>query len=283
MIKKFIHKTIYDPLNVLNWTLVALGFIFGLYQGVALFFPGVVAKTTGWSHFVIIIFISIIFGRCKTWKKSRIDFKIPCTDKTIEILFGDLFKQEGMRVIPVNEFFDSEIGNPVSEKSVHGIFIKNHLGGYSKIFDDKIESQLIKIESAEVLEKSEGKRLRYPIGTTVIIEASGEKYLVFALARTRPDTCKAYCDVETMWVALGSLWKKGRDSSGGDSINIPLVGSGQSGVGLLARDLLNLIILSVIVEMRNGPIQSQIRIILQDNYFEKIDLRDIEQYWKRER
>jgi hypothetical protein len=280
MIKKFVHKFTYDPLNVLNWTLVALGSILGLYQGVALFFPGIVPKTTGWPHFVAVILASIIFGCSRTCKKSRIDFSIPQSNTTIEILFGDLFKQDGMRVIPVNEFFDSEIGNPVSEKSVHGIFIKNYLGGYSKIFDDEVGLQLANIESEEVVEKSEGKRLRYPIGTTVIIKASGEKYLAFALAKTHPDTCKAYCDVAIMWTALGGLWGTGRDASGGRPINVPLIGSGQSGVGLPARDLLNLIILSAITETKKERITSRIRIILQDDCFEELDLRDIKQYWK---
>jgi hypothetical protein len=81
-----------------------------------------------------------------------------------------------------------------------------------------------------------------------------------------------------MWNALKGLWKKGRDSSGGKIINVPLVGSGQSGVGLPARDLLNLIILSIITEKER--ITSNIRIVLYKDYFEELNLRDIKQFWK---
>jgi hypothetical protein len=280
MIKKFFHKITYAPFNVLKEALVALGVIFGAYQGSILFFPDVAKKVIGWCPFLTLIFVSIIYGRCKTWKRRKISFKISNTNTTIEVLFGDLFKQEGLRVIPVNEFFDSEIGIPVSEKSLHGIFINNCFGGHSKYFDEEIENQLANKQFIEVSNKATGKNKCYPIGTTIKITANKSEYLAFALAKTRPNTCKAYCDVAIMWNALNGLWKKGRDISGGNPINLPLVGSAQSGVGLPARDLLNLIILSAITEEKKEKITSKIRIILQDSYFEELDLRDIERYWK---
>jgi hypothetical protein len=275
MIGRFIHSVTYAPLKALCGAFAALGFILGLYQGIIIFFPDILKKTIGWTYFLAIILLSLIYGRVSTWKKSKIAFKIPHTNTTIEIIFGDLFKQCGIKVIPVNEFFDSEIGNPVSSKSLHGILIQKHLKGQS--FDALVNKQLANIQAFEIKEKTEGKQKCYPIGTTVIINTDSD-YLVFALSKTRPDTCKAYCDLAIMWNALNGLWKKGRDASGGEIINVPLVGSGQSGVGLPARDLLNLIILSIITEKER--ITSKIRIVLYDAYFEELNLRDIKQFWK---
>jgi small nuclear ribonucleoprotein (snRNP)-like protein len=280
MNKKFIHKIIYAPCKILKEALVALGVMFGLYQGIAVFIPNFVPKITGWHPLLVFFFVSIIWGRCWTWKRRQINFKIPNTNTTIEVLFGDLFKQEGMRVIPVNEFFDSEIGTPVSETSLHGIFINKCLGGHSSSFDEEVGKQLTGVQSTEVLNKPKGKNKSYSIGTTVVIRADNIKYLAFALAKTRPDTCKAYCDVATMWIALNGLWMAGRNICNGSPINLPLVGSGQSGVGLPARDLLNLIILSAITETKKERITSKIKIILQDNYFEELDLQDIKRYWE---
>jgi hypothetical protein len=280
MIRRFFHNIIYVPIKVIKEALVALGMILGLYQGTTFFFPGITEKIIGWSPFVVIIFVSIIYGRCITWKIAKVDFKIPHTNTTIEVLFDDLFKQDGLKAIAVSEFFDSEIGNPVSETSLHGIFIKECLGGHSKTFDDVIGPQLVNIESNEVVKKIDGKKSCYPIGTTAIIEANNSKYIMFALSKVNPSTCKAYCDVATMWKALNGLWKKGRTISGGNPINVPLIGSGQSGVGLPTRDLLNLIILSAITETNRERITGKIRVVLRDNVFEEIDLRDIKQYWK---
>jgi len=241
------------------------------------FFPCLKDIIANLCFFVIIVAVSVIWGRARTWKPSKIDFKISCTDTTIEILFSNLFEQDGLRVIPVNEFFDSEIGTPVSSKSLHGIFIEKHLNG--KNFDEIVAPALAHIVSNTEDDKTEGKNKHYPIGTTVKITTDTD-YLLFALAKTDPKTCKAFCDVATMWTALEGLLQKARVESGGNPINIPLVGSGQSGVGLPARDLLDLIVLSVVRTTQKEKISPKIRIILQNDRFEELDLRSIKKHWK---
>jgi hypothetical protein len=276
--KKILHRIIYMPCFVLKETLTAIGLLLGLYTGFAFFFHCMEEETVRKIFFFIIIFISIIYGRYKTWKSEKIQFALPNTNTTIEIVFGDLFTQDGLRVIPVNEFFDSKIGRPVSDKSLHGILIKNHLSG--KTFDDEVDPHLNKITSAKnVSKKIDGKTKKYPIGTTVKITTDGD-YLLFALSETKPDTCKAYCDVATMWKALEGLWEKARDESNGSPINVPLVGGGQSGMGLPPRNLLDIIILSAIRTTQQQRIAPKIRIILHENHFEELDLRSIKQYWK---
>jgi hypothetical protein len=44
MIKKLIHRIVYAPLKALKEALAALGVIFGLYQGIAFFFPDVINR-----------------------------------------------------------------------------------------------------------------------------------------------------------------------------------------------------------------------------------------------
>jgi len=279
LIKRLQHGIVYAPLTALKEALVALGVLLALCQGFAFFVPGINESATGWVPLVVCICASAIYGRWKTWKIGKIVFNVPHTNTKIEIAFGDLFNQDGLRVIPVNEFFDSEIGKPVSDRTLHGILIEKHLEGQT--FEDVIGNQLDGIEPRDVVEKIEGKTKSYPIGTTITINTDG-KYLAFALSKTQPDTCKAYCDVADMWTALGGLWKKGRVESGGSPINVPLVGSGQSGVGLPARDLLNLILLSAITETKKNQITGKIRVILRDEVFEELDLRKIRQHWTKQ-
>jgi len=277
MIGKFFHRFIYAPLSVCKETLAALGALLTVYITLVFFFPCLEEIIAKLCFFVISIIVSVVWGRARTWKPSIIGFKIPHTDTIIEILFGDLFKQDGLRVIPANEFFDSEIGNPVSSKTLHGIFIEKHLSG--KNFDEIIDPKLLDIVPNTETEKTEGKNKRYPIGTTVKVTTDAD-YLLFALAKTDPKTCKAYCDVATMWNALDGLLQKARVESGGNPINIPLVGSGQSGVGLPARDLLDLIVLSAVRTTQKEKIAPKIRIILQNDRFEELDLRNIKKHWR---
>jgi len=195
------------------------------------------------------------------------------------VLFGDLFKQSGIRAVAVNEFFDSKIGKPVSDRSVHGIFINKCFGGHPEPFDKQVEEQLRQTEF-EHIARPDGKTKRYPIGSTAIITAESDRYIAFAFSKTDPETCKAQSDVTLMWGALHSLWQRARIESGGYPLNLTLVGSGLSGVGLPTRDLLNLIILSAITETKTKPITQRIRIVLTRDRFEDLDLRDVKKHWR---
>ena len=83
-----------------------------------------------------------------------------------------------------------------------------------------------------------------------------------------------------MWIALHELWQRVRVESGGHAVNLPLVGSGLSGLGLPTRDLLNLIILSAITETKSKEVTQRIRIVLHRDRFDDLDLRDVKKHWK---
>ena len=96
-----------------------------------------------------------------------------------------------------------------------------------------------------------------------------------------PVTCKAYSEVTMMWVALRiNPWQRARAESGGHPLNLPLVGSGLSGLGLPTRDLLNLIILSAITETKAKQVTPTIRIVLHRDRFEELDLREVKAHWE---
>jgi hypothetical protein len=60
-----------------------------------------------------------------------------------------------------------------------------------------------------------------------------------------------------MWRAMHKVWERARVESGGHPLNLPLVGSGLSGLGLPTRDLLNLIVLSAITETKASEVIRQ--------------------------
>ena len=133
---------------------------------------------------------------------AQIEFPISNCNTVIEVIFEDLFEQEGIRVIAVNEFFDSKLGRPVSDKSIHGIFLQKCFGGYQQPFDRQVDEQLRDVEALEV-EKVEGKSKCYPIGTTALGRPSIKTVMSHSRSpQTNPQTCKAYSDVTLMWDGL---------------------------------------------------------------------------------
>jgi hypothetical protein len=83
-----------------------------------------------------------------------------------------------------------------------------------------------------------------------------------------------------LWNSLNGMWSRARIECGGYPLNVPLLGSGLSGVGLPTLDLLNLIILSAITETKARQITDRIRIVLHRDRFKDIDLRDVKKHWE---
>ncbi|CAE6760705.1 hypothetical protein R69776_03357 [Paraburkholderia nemoris] len=264
------------PVKMLAYMFTAFSIMQTIIRGVSMFVPGI--YISGSIPFAAVIVISVSWGLKKVWKPSRIDLPIANCATVIEVVFGDLFAQEGIRAIAVNNFFDSELGKPVSDKSVHGILLKKCFGGHAEPFDKQVDEQLAAIESENV-ERPEGKTKRFPIGSTAMINVNQDRYIAFAFSETDPATSKARSDVTMMWSALHSLWERARIEAGGHSLNLPLVGSGLSGLGLPTRDLLNLIILSAITETKTREVTQRIRIVLGRDRFDHLDLRDVKEHW----
>lgn len=245
------------------------------------FFPRF--KIEGVLPLSVMVLTGVIYGLWRVWKPSKVTLQVANCQTCIEILFGDLFEQDGIRAIAVNEFFDSELGKPVSPKSVHGLFIQKCFGGQTQSLDAQLQQQLSSFVPHANGMKVCGKQDCYPIGTTALINVNSDRYIAFAFAKTEPATCKAYSSVEYMSKALHKVWERARTEAGGYPVNLPLVGSGLSGMGLPTRDLLNLIVLSAITETKTREITQTIRIVLHESRFKEIDLRDFKAKWEKDR
>jgi hypothetical protein len=160
-------------------------------------------------------------------------------DTAIEVEFGDLFEAHGPKVIPVNEFFDSELGDPVLPHSLHGQLIGRLLGGHPASIDALVEEEL-KGQAHEQVTRTKGKEKRYPIGTNPILKVGDERFFLLALCHTDLATLKASCDVPTLWKALTGLWSEGRTRAGGAPVSVPLIAGGLAGIGLPPSQLLQL-------------------------------------------
>ena len=116
------------PWRALRHSFVAFSVMWTLTEGLTYFIPGIQIKGLG--ALGVIILISLGYALKQVWKPSKIEIPVSNSNTTIEVVFGDLFQQDGIRAIAVNEFFDSKLGRPVSDKSLHGIFLKKCFGGH---------------------------------------------------------------------------------------------------------------------------------------------------------
>ncbi|PHS26532.1 MAG: hypothetical protein COA83_02315 [Methylophaga sp.] len=221
---------------------------------------------------------TMLANQAKLADSCHISIKVNTSDTTLNIYYGDIFEQKGYTAISVNEYFDSELGEPVSEHTLHGMVIKKYFGGHPESFDSAVQTDLQNYSYEEV-ERTRGNKKKYSIGTTAKVTANEHKFLLFALSYTDIQTLKASSDLSTMIIALHGLFKRSRESTGGEKLNIPLIGSGISGVGLPATQLLQLIILSIIDETKKKQICKVIDLVLHKSRFDEIDLETIKRQW----
>jgi hypothetical protein len=235
-------------------------------------------KNNGCCYLTAYIIVSFIIAVVVVYPKRKVRFCLTNTNTKIEIVFGDLFNSIGHKVISVSEFFDSKIGKPVSPKSLQGAFISKVLGGHSAIFDDAVHSQLLGKEIA-VVQRVDGKTIKYDIGSTIIIDHDRSRYFIFALSIT-DNECNAYSTPALMLKALEGLWDKVRIEGNGNDVNLPLIGNGLSRIGLPASQLLQLILISLLKSVKEKDLSSTIRIVLTEDVFDKIDLEIIKNNWE---
>lgn len=226
----------------------------------------------GARDFILLIALSCLLGLMRALPPLRVGCMLPSSGTQLSIEFGDLFLAGGLRAIPVNEFFDSQLGDHVSPKSLHGQLLQGPFGGQPDVFDRQVEGALAGVASDQVHRPS-GRTRRYPVGTAARLETGNAKYVAFVSAHTDTRTLKAFANVGDLWAGLEGLWEKAREVSGGDPLYVPLVGSGLSGVGLPAQHLLAILVMSIVEANKQWQICREIVIVLSEAIFDQVDIR----------
>lgn len=222
--------------------------------------------------------ISLIAALVYNYPKNSVSFGLKNTNTKVEITFGDLFETIGHKVISVSEYHDTEIGLPVSPRSLQGIFIQRILGGHTDVIDKAVNDQLGGQE-IEKVKREKGKKYRFSIGSTISVPHNNSLYFLFALSKTDLQ-CNAYSAPSIMLEALDGLWKKVRLEGNGEDINLPLIGDGLSRIGLPKSQLIQLVLISLLNSVKERDLSSRVRIVLLEDTFEKVDLELIKNNWQ---
>jgi hypothetical protein len=225
-----------------------------------------------------LIALALVVGAIRCMRPVEVRIKVANTQCHITVKFGDIFSETGIRVIPINRFFDSELGELVSPNSLHGKLLTRKFRGNRQDFDSQIAPHLA-TKPFDIVSSKKGKVQDYGIGATVLFGTSSERYLLISTAHTNSDTLKAYTDFETAWNALSALWNCAREHCGGDPIIVPLIGGGLSGLKLSHRRILDMVLLSLVYHARMRDIGCDIVISIEPGRISEIDLREVAANW----
>lgn len=157
-----------------------------------------------------------------------------------------MFAQGGVKVIPVNEYFDTHLGDGiVAPNTIHGLFLKKYQGQIPKI-DSMIRKAL---DSKEPLSGSHRERnmvkdlpqTPYPLGTCIRLTIENKMYLLVAITRFNE---YEHVDLKLSEypIVIQKLFYEMEQLSDAKPVYLPLLGGGQAGVKLTKMQLLNTII-----------------------------------------
>lgn len=227
---------------------------------------------------LFLILISIFWYGYLWWDASRLKkINVNVESTTISIVTGDLFKQDGLKAIPFNEYFDTQVDDEViSKASLNGIFIKDILSGEVEQLDSHILSY--KFREENILEKNTtriaGKNQKYQIGTVCLYE----DYLLTAFSKFN-DKNQAYLTMPEYLEFLIKFWDEINVVYAQRSVSVPIFGSGITRIkehkNITDEELLKIMLWTFRISETRFKYPAKLNIVIHKDKIDKINLFEI--------
>ena len=221
-----------------------------------------------WIWIIILIFvyflIALIIRIILSMKKEYI---IKVRKNKIKIKVGDIFQEEGLRLIPFNEYFDTTVDdNKISRNTLHGKFLIN-----CKIDIAELKNFILESKDPKSLQRKETDRgVKFPLGRIVKYL---NQYLLLAFSHFDQDDV-AYITRIEYEKCLATMWKELRRTYNGETIVLPLIGSEITSFTDLTEksniDLLKCMICTL--KFSKEQFQSDIKIVVKSEVWDDLDL-----------
>lgn len=193
-----------------------------------------------------LICVSLVYSCCMLWhKKENLELNLNKTTK-LTVSYGDLFAQDGLKVIPVNEYFDTHLGDGiVAPNTIHGLFLKKYQGQISRI-EAMIRHELERKIALPGIHRERTMvnglpQTPYPLGTCIRLLIDNRRYLLVAMTRFNENE-HVDINLREYPIIIQKLYYGMEQLSDANPVYLPLLGGGQAGVPLTKMQLLNTII-----------------------------------------
>ena len=228
------------------------------------------------------IFLGAVIALILGQRPKRVRLYLGSQRVPITIEAADIFSGNGVKIIPVNEFFDGEVGDHVSIHTLHGQFIDRVCKRLPDRWDRILQNGLAGVMPVGKVDRPTGRSDRYPIGTCCRVPDAGpcQEYILVALARTDVSTLQAKADIDDLYCAVSAAVSAAKQYANGRRVDFPLMGGGLSRTGRSPSELLDILLEALTREERRGMITQKIRVVLHPDALRRIDLRDVNRRWQ---
>ena len=191
---------------------------------------------------------------------------------------GDLFKEEGLKVIAFNEYFDTIVDDIIiSKASLNGIFINKFIGDQIKDLDEHINKYLNDNDILEtgVSRKNGGKNTKYKLGKIVLWE---DEYILTSFSKFDKDD-RARLTMPEYIKFLIEFWDRINCIYAQRNVSVPIFGSGitriKEHIHIRDEELLKIMLWTFKLSEYRFKYPAKLSIIIHKSNFSDINLLSI--------
>jgi hypothetical protein len=228
-------------------------------------------KCFGYITFVFLMLVYILIwirANCLT------NVKIDIEGSTVIIKSGDLFSEDGFKVIPFNEYFDTIVDeNIIASSSLNGIFIKNHLSASVQDLDKFIiqKTDNDNVEDPSANRKLGGKKVKFKLSTIFVFN----DFILTAFSKF-DNYNKAVLTMPEYIEFLINFWDRVNRVYAQKSVSVPIFGSGITRIkehkNIGDEDLLKIMLWTFKLSEMKFKHPAKLSIIIHKDKIGKIDL-----------
>jgi len=232
-------------------------------------------KLTLGSIFAAILLVIYLFLWLKSNNLEEVNLNVEGSIVTVKK--GDIFKQAGFKVIAFNEYFDTQVDDKIiSQQSLNGIFITNHLDVSVAELDKHIENYSFDDDEnlGENTARRSGKKTQFSIGTVCVYN----EYLLTAFSKF-DEKNRAWLTMPDYLGFLISFWDKVNRVYAQKSVSVPIFGSGITRIkehkNISDEDLLKIMLWTFRISEMRFKYPAKLHIIIHASKIDRINLLDI--------
>lgn len=226
---------------------------------------------------IFLISLLLIYFGIWVWSNKLTNISVTIEGSDVTIKVGDIFQEPDFKVIAFNEYFDTQVDNKIiSESSLNGVFIKEHLDIAVSDLDEHIAAY--DFDKDEILganeNRKQGKKLRHQIGSICIYK----DYLLTAFTKF-DDSNKALITMPEYLEFLINFWDRVNRVYAQKNVSTPIFGSGitriQGHKNISDEDLLKIMLWTFRISEMRFKYPARLSIIVHKDKIDKINLLDI--------
>lgn len=225
---------------------------------------------------IVILIICYIWIWIRANKLREINITIEGSNVIIKT--GDIFEQDGLKVIPFNEYFDTQVDEKIIAKtSLNGIFIKKHLQCPVSELDDHISKYPFNVDEKKGVDRKRlnGKQQKFKIGTLCVY---GD-YILTAFSKFDLHN-QAHLTTPEYLGFLINFWDNVNRVYAQKSVSVPIFGSGITRIKghktIDEQNLLKIMLWTFRISEMRFKYPAKLTIVIHKGKIDKINLFELE-------